>query len=681
MRWICCLFAALLLLGRSAGVCAQFEAPENRPASGTTPVRLGESAVTLPGPWRFHVGDDAQWAKTSFGDASWETVDLSLPPADPDGSGGDLVPGWTTQGHPGYAGFAWYRLRVDVQGSHEPLELKMPDAVDDAYQVFVNGQMIGHFGDFHHRQVRAYAALPGGFRLPANLRNGPMLIAVRVWMDSATRFISPDAGGLRAPPVLGAVSAVAGQVRLDWDDRAHEVGSGFLETLVLLLVLVVAVTHFVLAPHEKAYVWLGLAVLVTLLANIILQVINFTTWLPQTPAILLRDVLLAPARIALWIFFWAFWFGLPRVRRTLYLTCYLTLLLAIVTAMLRPPLHGGLISLRASVALTPAVLWLKLGLAAILLTITVRGIRRNRAEGLLALPAVLLTAFASYQHELRFLHIPITFFVWGFMISVGQVSTTFSLLLVTLMGSRRFLLAQRRKVQWELEMQQARELQQVILPRALPEVPGLWLDSDYRPSREVGGDFFQVIPDRSDGSVLVLLGDVTGKGLSAGMLVALIVGSADALARENHDPEHLLTKLNERLCDRGFATATCLAMRITRDGFCTIVNAGHLPPYLNDQELEMEGALPLGTLPGADYTRLGVQLKEGDALTLMTDGIAEAQNEDGALFGFERVGAMMAGKATVHEVADAAAAFGQEDDILVLRVERRRQAQSLAPAA
>ena len=681
MRWAVFLCAVLLLAAPATAGVAKPEAAARPPEGEIVPVRLGNAAISLHGPWQFKVGDDPQWAQPAFDAASWQTVDLILPGGHAAATGGDLVPGWTAQGHPGYAGFAWYRLRVDVQGAHEPLELKMPDAVDDAYQVFVNGQMIGQLGNFHHRNVVVYAALPGGYRLPADLRDGPMLIAIRVWMDPGTRFLSPEAGGLRAPPVLGAASAVAAQVRLDWVDRAHVVGSGFLEMLVLLLALVVATTHFFLAPQERAYLWLGLAALDTLFANIILQVVNFTTWLPQTPAVLLRDVVLSPARIALWIFFWAAWFGFPKPRRLLYLTCELTLLLALFTAMLRPPLHGGLISLRAATILTPALLWIKLGLAALLITVTVKGILRNRAEGLMALPAVLLAAFASYQHELRFLHIPVTFFVDGFMISVGQVSTTLSLLLVTLMGSRRFLVAQRRKVQWELEMQQARELQLVILPRTLPRVPGLTLDSDYRPSREVGGDFFQVIPNRADGSVLVLLGDVTGKGLGAGMLVALIVGSIDALARENPDPGHLLFKLNERLCDRNFATATCLALRITRDGLCTIANAGHLSPYLNDRELEMEGALPLGTLSGVDYSRLEVQLAEGDALTLMTDGIAEAQDEDGALFGFERVNAMVAAKATVHELADAAAAFGQEDDILVLRLERCRQTRSLAPAA
>ena len=94
----------------------------------------------------------------------------------------------------------------------------------------------------------------------------------------------------------------------------------------------------------------------------------------------------------------------------------------------------------------------------------------------------------------------------------------------------------------------------------------------------------------------------------------------------------------------------------------------------------MEGALPLGTLAGLDYTITYMQLQEGDRLVLMTDGVVEAQDEKGELFGFDRTAAMMARDASVYELADAAQAFGQEDDILVLRVERRRRAGLLAAA-
>ena len=647
------------------------------------PVQLGESAVDLFGPWSFHTGDDPAWANTDFQDGSWEKVSLHSPddPAKPVLGTGSPVPGWTAQGHARYAGYAWYRLHVDVQGATERLALKMPDGFDDAYQVFVNGQQIGQYGYFGPKKVLAYYAQPRGFRLPANLRNGPITIAIRMWMDSGTRFNMPDAGGLHGPPMLGLAPEIATQVRVDWDDVAHDLGSGFLEILVLLLALGVSGTHFFLDREDRAYLWLGLVSLATLLGNLILLLSNFATFLPQTATLLSTDVVLTPLRIGLWVLFWAAWFGLGPpswLRRAVWT---MVLLLSVGTLMLRPPLHGQVVPLHAAVYLIPLTLWIKLGLAALLIWITYKGIREDRAEGWLALPAILLAVVANYQHELRLIHVRVQYSLFGFHLSLGQISTMLSLLLVTLMGSRRFLGAQRQKVQWRLEVEQASELQQVIIPSTLPKLPGLRIQSEDRPSREVGGDFFQIIPHHYDGSALIVVGDVTGKGLRAGMLVALLVGAIDTAAKEDPHPSELLFTINERLCERGYATATCLVMKISADGVLSLANAGHLPPYLNGEELMMEGALPLGTLPGMEYTATEYALEQGDTLVLMTDGVVEAQDEHGTLFGFERIGALVAGRASAAEIADAAQRFGQEDDILVLRVERTVARHALTAVA
>ena len=85
----------------------------------TAPVILGSSTATLYGPWRFHVGDDPRWKESGFNDAAWETVDLTPKPGahDPDVGIRGYVPGWNARGHKGYAGYAWYRLRLSVQPS------------------------------------------------------------------------------------------------------------------------------------------------------------------------------------------------------------------------------------------------------------------------------------------------------------------------------------------------------------------------------------------------------------------------------------------------------------------------------------------------------------------------------------------------------------------------------------
>jgi serine phosphatase RsbU (regulator of sigma subunit) len=121
---------------------------------------------------------------------------------------------------------------------------------------------------------------------------------------------------------------------------------------------------------------------------------------------------------------------------------------------------------------------------------------------------------------------------------------------------------------------------------------------------------------------------------------------------------------------RGNAQATCLALRIARDGQVTLANAGHLPPYLNGEPVDMEGTLPLGAIEGAKFSVMHFHLKDGDKLLLLSDGIVEATNAEGHLFGFDRVDELLRTAPTAAEVASAAQSFGQEDDISVISVTR-----------
>jgi hypothetical protein len=220
------------------------------------------------------------------------------------------------------------------------------------------------------------------------------------------------------------------------------------------------------------------------------------------------------------------------------------------------------------------------------------------------------------------------------------------------------------------ELAHAQEVQQVILPESRIALPGLVVESEYRPAREVGGDFFQMIPHRADGSLLIVAGDVAGKGLRAGMLVALLVGAIRTAAQYVPDPAAVLSALNLLLMGRSDAQATCLALRISKDGAVTLANAGHIAPYLNGEPLPMEGALPLGIIENAESSILHFQLNDGDRLMLMSDGIAEATDQDGQLFGFERVHQLLRTAKSATEVAAAAHTFGQEDDISVISITR-----------
>jgi hypothetical protein len=225
------------------------------------------------------------------------------------------------------------------------------------------------------------------------------------------------------------------------------------------------------------------------------------------------------------------------------------------------------------------------------------------------------------------------------------------------------------------ELVQAQEVQQVILPESRLALPGLLVESEYRPAREVGGDFFQMIPHRTDGSLLIVAGDVAGKGLKAGMLVALLVGAIRTAAQYVPDPTAVLSALNLLLMGRSDAQATCLALRISKDGAVTLANAGHIAPYLNSEPLPMEGALPLGILESAESSIMHFRLKDGDRLMLMSDGVAEATDSNGQLFGFERVHQLLQTAKSATEVASAAQTFGQEDDISVISINRTAAAQ------
>jgi serine phosphatase RsbU (regulator of sigma subunit) len=123
--------------------------------------------------------------------------------------------------------------------------------------------------------------------------------------------------------------------------------------------------------------------------------------------------------------------------------------------------------------------------------------------------------------------------------------------------------------------------------------------------------------------------------------------------------------MNQRMLARsngGFTT--CLVLRADTDGKLTVANAGHIPPYLDGHELSLEGGLPLGLSADTIYTETTFQLSANQHLTLLTDGVVEARDKSGALYGFERAAALSI--QTPEAIAFAAQAFGQDDDITVL---------------
>jgi serine phosphatase RsbU (regulator of sigma subunit) len=163
------------------------------------------------------------------------------------------------------------------------------------------------------------------------------------------------------------------------------------------------------------------------------------------------------------------------------------------------------------------------------------------------------------------------------------------------------------------------------------------------------------------------------------MLVSVLVGAVRGVAAYTKDPAELLASLNERLVGRTQGSfSTALVARIDADGGVTIANAGHLSPYLDGKEVELYAALPLGVVNNAAYQVTHFHLPRGSRLTFYSDGVIEAQNEKGELFGFERGRAISTQSAAA--IVEAAREFGQEDDITVVTIERLGAGEESASA-
>jgi len=256
-------------------------------------------------------------------------------------------------------------------------------------------------------------------------------------------------------------------------------------------------------------------------------------------------------------------------------------------------------------------------------------------------------------------------------VSISMICIGFACMVtISIAAARRRARLNLQKATLEGEMAAAREVQCLLVPERIASVVGYDLEAVYRPAASVGGDFFQVIPMR-DQHTLIVIGDVSGKGLRAALVVSMLVGIIRTVAQTTMDPGSLLNEINARLLEQshgGFVT--CLAALLSSDGNVLFANAGHLPPWINNHEVPLAGSLPLGLVSPATPEFAIAQLEPSDRLVLMTDGIVEATDARGLLLGFDRVRAMLCEGAAAPDIANAAQAHGQHDDITVLSIRR-----------
>ena len=242
--------------------------------------------------------------------------------------------------------------------------------------------------------------------------------------------------------------------------------------------------------------------------------------------------------------------------------------------------------------------------------------------------------------------------------------------------------ATRQRFEQELEV--AKLIQQNFLPKQLPELSGWQVAAYYRPAREVGGDFYDVIP-LPEGRVGFVIGDVTDKGVPAALVMAATRSVLRASAQRLVDPGEVLQRVNEHLCPDMPAKmfVTCLyGVLEPATGHFRFANAGHDLPYVKtaggSEELRARG-MPLGLMPGMLYEEKETVLAPGDSLLLHSDGVVEAHDPDGGMFGFPRLKQAVAdypggGELIDRVLADLHAHTGpdaeQEDDITMVVLQR-----------
>ena len=423
--------ASLIMFAALAGISGS--AVADLPV--TTPIRLGHATVALNGPWKFSTGDDLGWAAPNFDDSRWETVDLTPAPGAHDGDVGlpGYVSGWSLRGHPGYIGYAWYRLRVTVEDdNHAPLAVAGPTDVDTTYQLYVDGKLLGGSGTFSGKTPTVYSVQPSVFPI-SEVAEGARthVIALRVWMDPGDA--GDDSGGIHIAPTLGTLDGIAELHKLQWLQtfKGYVVDAAEPLAFVLLTIIVFAL---IACRSRDAYRWLVTALLLTacLRAN---QVLFFWTHHQSLHMYdMVTAVLLTPLTLAAWVMAWQDWFGLKPARWLTRVVSVLTLAYMLLALLGRPWLvatqdwSGAANLLVAAVRLIFASLYLW--------TLGYGLIRRPGLATAAAALAAILVGIGLFAGELSDIGLPGIWFPYGTGVSrtqyayAGFIVLLFALLLI-----------------------------------------------------------------------------------------------------------------------------------------------------------------------------------------------------------------------------------------------------------
>ena len=249
---------------------------------------------------------------------------------------------------------------------------------------------------------------------------------------------------------------------------------------------------------------------------------------------------------------------------------------------------------------------------------------------------------------------------------------------------------ERERIQQELEV--AALIQQTLLPKELPSINGWNVEAFYRPARAVGGDFYDFI-ELDEHRLAVVIGDVTDKGVPAALVMATCRSMLRAAATQHDSPSAVLADVNDNLVPEipPAMFVTCLyAVIDTLEGEVVFANAGHNLPYVRtaDGVLELRATgMPLGLMPGMTYDERTHRLEGGDLMVLTSDGITEAHNPEGEMFGFSRLMGRVGKRSKDEDVCGGLIGelerwtgpeAEQEDDITLVVVRRSASASESA---
>jgi serine phosphatase RsbU (regulator of sigma subunit) len=259
--------------------------------------------------------------------------------------------------------------------------------------------------------------------------------------------------------------------------------------------------------------------------------------------------------------------------------------------------------------------------------------------------------------------------------------------LKTAMAKQQEEAQERERIEHELQV--ARLIQQTLLPKSAPELKGYQIAAYYQPAREVGGDFYDFF-EVGDGRLGLVVGDASGKGIPAALVMANTRSVLRTVAQSGGvAPGQVLEEANEILYPDIPANmfVTCFyAILDPKSGRLLYANAGHDLPYLchgggDAEELRARG-MPLGLMPGMGYEEKEITVRAGESALLYSDGLVEAHDPKGEMFGFPRLRALVAEHGKEGSLGDflleelrsfTGEEWAQEDDITLVTLQRSAQ--------